>query len=449
MSWTWITIFLSTLLIHAQLDGIEGKTGFKTGNQDWGHVEVRPGAHMFWWLYYANPPSKSPFFNPFRKPLLIWLQGGPGAPSSAYGNFEEIGPLDVNLEKRNYSWVNDYNVLFIDSPVGTGFSYVDDDSKLPTDNQNISYDLIRFIKVFLEKIPSFQEVPTYILSESYGGKMATHFALYWSMVQKKGMIKSNLKGVGLGDSFISPVDIVVSYAPHLYFMGMVGYDCYGSIKDSANTVKNDIDSEKWTQAYKKFLNTIQVIRKCTNGIDFYNILEKTTPLRLSRSQYRSDSREQLKQSDFDQKLTTLMNGEVKKALGLNQPFYIRNNKIKTQLAKDYMKPVTDIVERILNETNLKVFVYNGQLDVVVPTVSTYMWVQKLNWSGAKAWKNSERSSLVIDNSIEGYVQGYKNFKMFWINRAGHMTPKDNYYAMNAILYLLTSVPKHNFWNSNH
>lgn len=75
------------------------------------------------------------------------------------------------------------------------------------------------------------------------------------------------------------------------------------------------------------------------------------------------------------------------------------------------------------------FVYNGQLDVVVPTVSTVGWVQKLNWSGAKEWKNSERSALVIDNSIEGYVQGYKNFKMFWVNRAGHMV----YYPIISLL----------------
>lgn len=123
---------------------------------------------------------------------------------------------------------------------------------------------------------------------------------------------------------------------------MVNYDCFESVKNSANTVKNNVDSKKWTQAHINFLNTIKVIRKCTNGIDFFNILEKTTPLRHSRSQYRSGSRELLKPSDFDQKLTTLMNGQVKKALGLNQRFYISNHKIKTQLSEDYMKPVTDV-----------------------------------------------------------------------------------------------------------
>lgn len=79
-----------------------------------------------------------------------------------------------------------------------------------------------------------------------------------------------------------------------------------------------------------------------------------------------------------------------------------------------------LVEKILDETNLKVFVYNGQLDVIVPTASTVAWLEKLKWNGAEKWRNSERVDLTIDNNIEGYVQGYKNLKMFWINRAGHM-----------------------------
>lgn len=35
-------------------------------------------------------------------------QGGPGASSTGFGNFEEIGPLDRELDERDTTWVNMY-----------------------------------------------------------------------------------------------------------------------------------------------------------------------------------------------------------------------------------------------------------------------------------------------------------------------------------------------------
>ena len=69
-----------------------------------------------------------------KKPLVLWLQGGPGASSSGYGNFAEIGPLDVSLSNRSHSWVKYTNVLFVDNPVGSGYSYVNDSKLLVKNN---------------------------------------------------------------------------------------------------------------------------------------------------------------------------------------------------------------------------------------------------------------------------------------------------------------------------
>ena len=67
-----------------------------------------------------------------HKPLVMWLQGGPGGSSTGYGNFEEIGPLDLNLEARDTTWIKEANVLFVDNPVGSGYSYVLDKKALTT-----------------------------------------------------------------------------------------------------------------------------------------------------------------------------------------------------------------------------------------------------------------------------------------------------------------------------
>lgn len=36
-------------------------------HEDWGYTVVRPGAHMFWWLYSKSGDNR---------PLIIWLQVG-------------------------------------------------------------------------------------------------------------------------------------------------------------------------------------------------------------------------------------------------------------------------------------------------------------------------------------------------------------------------------------
>lgn len=38
---------------------------------------------------------------------------------------QEIGPYGVGWKRRKHTWVRAANLLFIDNPVGTGWSYVD------------------------------------------------------------------------------------------------------------------------------------------------------------------------------------------------------------------------------------------------------------------------------------------------------------------------------------
>ena len=136
------------------------------------------------------------------------------------------------------------NLLFVDNPVGSGFSYVDDESSLTTTNEEIGADLVHLMRDFLKNYPKFQTVPFYIFSESYGGKMAVEFALQLEKVrqhtckgktnassnsrrkkwndffiyqeQKAGKVNVNFKGVGLGGPWISPIDSVMTWAPYLY-----------------------------------------------------------------------------------------------------------------------------------------------------------------------------------------------------------------------------------------
>ena len=73
-------------------------------------------------------------------------------------------------------------MLFIDNPVGTGFGYVAKSSAFATTNGQIAADLLTCIRSFYNRLPQFNKVPVYIMSQSYGGKMAVEFALVWHEV---------------------------------------------------------------------------------------------------------------------------------------------------------------------------------------------------------------------------------------------------------------------------
>ena len=85
-----------------------------------GYADVAPGEHIFWWFFEARNG------NPSDAPLTTWINGGPGS-SSMIGLFQELGPCFVNADGKPYnnpySFSNISNMLFIDQPVTTGFSY--------------------------------------------------------------------------------------------------------------------------------------------------------------------------------------------------------------------------------------------------------------------------------------------------------------------------------------
>lgn len=90
------------------------------------HIEVTPehNGNIFFW-HFQNQHIAN------KQRTVIWLNGGPGC-SSEDGAMMELGPYrltsDHQLVYNNGSWNEFANVMFVDNPVGTGFSYVNTDS---------------------------------------------------------------------------------------------------------------------------------------------------------------------------------------------------------------------------------------------------------------------------------------------------------------------------------
>ncbi|XP_058799346.1 retinoid-inducible serine carboxypeptidase-like [Phymastichus coffea] len=401
-----------------------GKQGFGPGDQEWGYVTVRPKAHMFWWLYYTT----ANVLEYEDKPLIIWLQGGPGVSGTGFGNFEELGPLNTQLKPRNHTWVKDYNVVFIDNPVGTGFSYVESLELLVNNNEQIAKDLMYCVKEFFKKFPNFSKTPTYILAESYGGKMTVEFAYLWYHEQVQGRINSNFQGIGLVDSLISSNDMYASIASYLFNFGLIDTNGYKIIANTANQYIKSSNAGDWSKALYLANEIEYLMQNQTYRVDRYNVIkevklnyyaESISVYNLSRSLYSDELKKTMKM--------------VMDTLDLESIWGVQEIAVNRALYLDSRKPVVHYVEKLLNETNIKVFVFNGQLDLIINTPGTLSWIEKLNWKYSDVWLKSKRLPLVVNNIIEGYSKGYGNFKFYWVNRSGHMIPADNPVAMESIL----------------
>ena len=143
-------------------------------DEEYGYIEIQKGSYLFFWFYGSTSPDRN------ELPIILWLAGGPGIGSSGYGNFGEFGPYDEWLNKRNNSWIDKVNILYIDCPYGAGYSYTNNQSEYAKSVKEISSDLLIMHKNLLSQdvfdASWFTKLPYYIFGESYGGKMAYHFA---------------------------------------------------------------------------------------------------------------------------------------------------------------------------------------------------------------------------------------------------------------------------------
>lgn len=117
------------------------------------HLEVDPDHHgnLFFWHFQNRHIGD-------RQRTVIWLNGGPGC-SSMDGALMEIGPYRVreggNLEYNEGSWDEFANLLFVDNPVGTGFSYVDTDSYVH-ELKDMATEFVTFLERWFEVFPEYE-----------------------------------------------------------------------------------------------------------------------------------------------------------------------------------------------------------------------------------------------------------------------------------------------------
>lgn len=138
-----------------------------------GYLAVQELSVFYYYVQHPDPTA----------PLLVWMNGGPGA-SSLMGLFTELGPLllnsrsfpennggDWHLESNPYSWSNNASLLVWEQPAGVGFSRCTPEpcAHLPWNDTSSAEANLQILLEFYSTHPSEVKRDVRIAGESYGG----------------------------------------------------------------------------------------------------------------------------------------------------------------------------------------------------------------------------------------------------------------------------------------
>ncbi|EEC75404.1 hypothetical protein EE612_017847 [Oryza sativa] len=433
-------------------------SGTGDGSELWGYVQVRPKAHLFWW-YYKSPQRASSPGKPW--PTILWLQGGPGASGVGLGNFLEVGPLDVNLKPRDSTWLQKADLIFVDNPVGVGYSYADDPSALVTTDWQAATDATELLRALAAKeIPTLQSSPLFLVAESYGGKYAATLGVSLARAIRAGALKLNLGGVALGDSWISPEDFTLAYTPLLLEVSRLDDNAGDEASKMAATVKEQITAGQLADSQQSWIDLLGFIDKKSSSVDMYNFLldsgmdPVSADLSAASSSSPSSSNAQLmKYSTYlssqaadsgSNTIDGIMNGVIKEKLKIipkNLKWQELSDPVYNALVNDFMKPRINEIDELLSY-GINVTVYNGQLDVICSTIGAEAWVKKLKWDGLKNFLSLPRQPLKCGSSkgTKAFVRSYKNLHFYWILGAGHFVPADQPCIALSMISSITQSP---------
>ncbi|KAF5727491.1 serine carboxypeptidase-like 51-like isoform X1 [Tripterygium wilfordii] len=417
------------------------------GLEEWGYVEVRPKAHLFWWFYRSPYRVEEP---PKPWPIVLWLQGGPGTSGIGCGDFLEIGPLDVNLKPRNSTWLQKADLLFVDSPVGTGYSYVEDTELLVKTEEEAAIDMTKLLEEIFNRNESLQKSPLHIVAESYGGKFAVTLGLAALKAIEAGKLELKLGGVALGNSLISPGDLVLSWGPLLKDVSRLDNNGLKKSNSMAQQINQQISEGRYLDARNSWNELIAVIRSSSDYVDFYNfLLDSSMDLLFPIERGLSTGIAMNKYSRYlssigPEDIVIVMNGEIRKKLKIIPANVIWVRKavdVDSMLAGDFMRPRINEVDELLKK-GVNVTVYSGQLDLLCSTRGTEAWIKKLKWEGLQSFLSMDRTPLFCgeEKITKGFTKSYKNLHFYWILGAGHFVPSDQPCIALAMAVAITQSP---------
>ncbi|XP_065202375.1 venom serine carboxypeptidase-like [Planococcus citri] len=368
------------------LPNIFSHSGFLTVNES-------TNSNLFFWFFKQSSSEWS------SRPVILWLQGGPGC-SSLFGLFTENGPFQVKkgkLVENKYSWTKFYNVLYIDNPIGAGFSFTND--YYVTTEQEVGQHLFDALTQFFTMFPELRKNKFIISGESYAGKYlpALGYAIYKG--NPKASHPINLQGIFLGNGWTDPENMQ-EYATHLHRLGLIDRRQKLIVQQYEEDARILIRNGRWGSANNASDKVLQYVEHFTNFSHLYD---------YTRENFDGG----------DSYLDIIKNDEFRKAIHVGQTEYDDvSEQAFLHLGDDETQSVKPQIEELLEA--YPIMFYSGQLDIIVAHYLTSNFINQLHWSGADGYSEAKRNMWYVNDHLAGYYKTFGNLKEALIRNAGHM-----------------------------
>lgn len=423
-------------------------------------VDEAHGRKLFYWLVESQR-------DPANDDVLLWQNGGPGCSSLGGGLMSELGPFYPNatadgLDSNPYAWNTISTNIFIDSPAGVGFSYSDTQSDYTVGDLRTAQDLhVALVKIF-QAYPQIAKNKFWLAGESYGGHYVPNLAKYIVDANKQpGAFQINLQGFLVGNAWTdAPVDNYGA-AFDWYTHGLVSESTFNGVVTQCNlsevgplSVTLSEEARHAVAAANLSCNDYQNLAFAEMGnIDIYDIYVDVCT--ESRGQVKNQARQLLEAlgrvpsssssssgghapaalkagSDtpsggdanynpcIDSAVQTYLNRQdTKYAIHATQtPFaWTLCSSFLNYSRKDLLTSMLPVY-RDLFEAGIKIMVFSGDVDAIVPITGTRAWLKLLDLDVVEPWR-----PYTVDGQVGGYVTVYKQMQFVTVRNAGHMVPQ--------------------------
>ncbi|XP_020092033.1 serine carboxypeptidase-like [Ananas comosus] len=364
------------------------------------------GARMFYFFFESR--------NSKEDPVVIWLTGGPGC-SSELAVFYENGPFSIannlSLVLNNYGWDKISNLIYVDQPTGTGFSYSSDARDTRHDEQGVSNDLYDFLQH-----PEFVKNDFYITGESYAGHYIPALAsrIHQGNKANEG-IHINLKGFAIGNGLTDPEIQYKAYTDYALEMNLIQQSDYKRINklypacELAIKLCGTSGTTSCLESYMVCSSIFNSIMNLVGDTNYYDI------------------RKQCEGSlcyDFSNMESFLKQKSVREALGVGDIEFVScSPTVHQDMLQDWMRNLEVGIPALL-EDGIKLLVYAGEYDLICNWLGNSRWVHSMEWSGQKDFVSAPESTFRVDGLKAGLFKNHGPLSFLKVFDAGHMVPMD-------------------------
>ncbi|OSC99902.1 alpha/beta-hydrolase [Trametes coccinea BRFM310] len=294
-----------------------------------GNIPVNRTGHpndtLFFWAFEkqgSNGTLTAPADANNTDPWIIWLQGGPGS-SGMIALTTENGPIHVLANGtwvfNNFSWNHLADVIWVDQPVGTGFSTADSTGYVPDEDQT-GEDFLGFLSNLVKVFPSLATRPLFLTGESYAGTYIPYITKHLFQAENPPV---KLRKIAIGDGSLGsqatvehlPVVNVIETYPAL-----IGYDqdVFNYFREQEHLCGFDLNL---TYPQNGHFPTLNLVRPTAQSAISESLLEPT------ESRARSGSFQQTVAEKFAA-------AHAKRSLGKRAEFFERREERRQQWKRD-------------------------------------------------------------------------------------------------------------------